>query len=191
MTHDHAALLARIADGDEDAIQALYDAYRLRLWRYLWSLLDGRADWIEEALQDVFVAIWRGAGSYRSQARPATWIYHIARNTAISLWRSRNRYSSMLGVSLDEMDEQREQPTPLWKSVTGENAILDRLALDDALAQLSPKHREVIDLVFFHGFQQDEVAGILGVPVGTVKSRLSYARQALLREMTREISHDQ
>jgi RNA polymerase sigma-70 factor, ECF subfamily len=190
MSRDHAALLARIATGDEDAMRILYDAYRLRLWRYLWSLLDGHADWVEETLQDVFVAIWRGAREYRGQARSATWIYHIARNKAITLWRERSRHPPHLGLPLDEREELREQPTPLWGSAISESVLLEQISLEDALEHLSPKHREVIELIFFHGLLQEDVATILGVPLGTVKSRLSYARQALLRDMIMENHHD-
>jgi RNA polymerase sigma-70 factor (ECF subfamily) len=64
-----------------------------------------------------------------------------------------------------------------------EDAVLDRLALADALRRLSPKHREVLYLVSQQGFTLEEAAQVLAVPVGTVKSRMSYARQALLRAL--------
>jgi len=190
MPHDHADLLARVASGDEDAMRLLYDAYRVRLWRYIWSLLDGHADWVEDVLQDVFVAIWRGAHTFRGQAHPATWIYHIARNTAISLWRERSRHPLHFGLPISEQEELREQPALLWGGGVSECALLDQITLESALERLSSKHREVIELVFFHGLLQEDVATILGVPLGTIKSRLSYARQALMRDMTTEMHYD-
>ena len=66
--------------------------------------------------------------------------------------------------------------------------MIDRLALAAALDQLSPRHREALELVFLQGFTLEEVAGILDVPLGTVKSRISYARRALQQELARATS---
>jgi RNA polymerase sigma-70 factor (ECF subfamily) len=72
----------------------------------------------------------------------------------------------------------------LWETVSPENAVIDRITLASALRQLSDKHREVLELVFHYGFAPDEVANILAVAPGTVKSRISYARRALLQLLT-------
>ncbi len=170
---DDEALLARIAQGDQQAMQSLYERYRLRLWRYLWSLLGGEAEWTEEVLQDTFLAVWRSAERYRGEARVATWLYHTARHLAGNARRDRRRRGGDAVACLDgEAMGDVHQPSH-------EEAVVNRLALSDALQQIAPKHREVIELVFYHGFQLHEIAEILEVPVGTVKSRLSYARRAL------------
>jgi RNA polymerase sigma-70 factor (ECF subfamily) len=82
------APLARIARGDEEALRQLYDAFRPRLRNYLWRQLDGDATAVEEALQGVFVAVWRTAASYRGEARVATWLFQIARYRALRLRQS-------------------------------------------------------------------------------------------------------
>jgi RNA polymerase sigma-70 factor, ECF subfamily len=176
MPPDERALLAQIAGGDQHALRCLYAAYRTRLWNYLWRQLDRDPGWTEEVVQDVFLAVWRSAGSFRDEARVATWLFRIAHNLAANARREHSRRLS--GQSLQgDGDESDEDVTGAADS--HEDVVLDRLALAEALDRLSPKHRGGLDLAFFQGFSADEIAGILGIPTGTVKSRISYARRAL------------
>ncbi len=171
--------LARIAAGDQEALRGLYMAYRLRLWRYLWTQLDGRPEWVEDVLQDVFVELWRSAGNYRAEASVSTWLFRIARNVASNARRAHSRRGGDHRVALPSAGHEETKLSKLLQQDSCEDAVLDRLVLGDALRQLSVKHREVIDLISYHGFSCEEVANILSIPLGTVKSRLSYARQAL------------
>ncbi|MGH2502570.1 MAG: RNA polymerase sigma factor [Ktedonobacterales bacterium] len=186
---DERLLLAQIATGDEEALRQLYLAYRPRLRRYLWHQLGGDTASVEDALQEVFLAVWRTAAGYRGEARVSTWLYQIARYVALGARKRRARHPDAL--RLDAADEgERDQcdlPDALgWSVADGrdyERQTLDRVALGDALDRLSPRHREALTLVFQHGFSLREVAQILDVPAGTVKSRISYARKALLRAL--------
>lgn len=189
-------LLAQVAAGDEEALRRLYLDYRPRLRRYLWHQLDGDATSVEEALQDVFLAVWRTASGYRAEARVSTWLYQIAHNVALSARRrlARRPDSLWLNTSTNESDDN---DVLRWTDIandTLDDRVLNRLSLDDALDSLSPKHREVLSLVFQHGFSLDEAARILDVPTDTVKSRISYARKALLHQLTgasnEEVRHD-
>jgi RNA polymerase sigma-70 factor, ECF subfamily len=192
---DEQKLLAQVATGDEKALHQLYLTYRQRLRRYLWHQLNGESGSVEEALQDVFLAIWRGAGRYRGEARVSTWIYQISHHVAMD---TRRRLARNTGdVHIDSQGND-EDGGPGWIDMAytaSDDRVLDRLALGDALSRLSLKHREVLALVFQHGFSPDEAAQIMGVPTGTVKSRISYARKALWRELypttrTKEMRHD-
>lgn len=178
MAADDALLLARIATGDEDALRELHRLYRSPLRRYLWHRLGGDPRMVEETLQDVFLAVWRGAPGYRGDAKAATWIFQIARYLAIRVRRNESRHAG--AVPLDPPDTE-DASQPDWLSISCEDEVLDRLALAESLERLSAKHREVLELVFHYGFSLDEVARILDVPTGTVKSRVSYARRALLQ----------
>ncbi|HEX6541976.1 MAG TPA: RNA polymerase sigma factor [Ktedonobacterales bacterium] len=189
-------LLAQVAAGDEEALRRLYLDYRPRLRRYLWHQLDGDATSVEEALQDVFLAVWRTASGYRAEARVSTWLYQIAHNVALSARRrlARRPDSLWLNTSTNESDDNDVLHWTDIANDTLDDRVLNRLSLDDALDSLSPKHREVLSLVFQHGFSLDEAARILDVPTGTVKSRISYARKALLHQLTgasnEEVRHD-
>ncbi|HEX6122873.1 MAG TPA: sigma-70 family RNA polymerase sigma factor [Ktedonobacterales bacterium] len=177
MPGDDRALLARIAEGDEQALKCLYASYRPRLWSYLWRLLDQNPERTEEVLQDVLLAVWRHAHSYRGEAQVATWLFRIAHNCAINARRADLRHASHR-APLDD-DDDGETLAELAMDESYEERVLDQMLLMEALGQLSPKHREVLELAFAQGFTAEEIAHILGVPVGTVKSRLTYARRAL------------
>lgn len=182
---DEHLLLAQVATGDEDAMRQLYFAYRPRLRRYLWHQLGGDMPSVEEALQDIFLAVWRAARSYRGDARVSTWVYRIAHNIALDTRRRLARCPQPLRLtpSADDDGPELDENLAAAEADSDEEALLDRLALADAVGRLSEKHREALALVFQHGFTLDEAAHILDVPLGTVKSRISYARKALLRDL--------
>jgi RNA polymerase sigma-70 factor, ECF subfamily len=192
---DEQELLAQVATGDEEALYQLYLAYRPRLYRYLWHQLDGDSHSVEEALQDVFLAVWRSAGRYRAEARVSTWIYQISHHVALDTRRRQAKHKSNVRF---EFRDTAEEDLPDWPDapyIACDERVLDRLALGDAFDRLSLKHREVLALVFQQGFSPDEAAQIMGVATGTIRSRISYARKALWRELytttpAKEMRHD-
>jgi RNA polymerase sigma-70 factor, ECF subfamily len=114
----------------------------------------------------------------------ATWLFQIARYRALRL--RHHRHDADLDIALSSLDEV-DGLAAVQASSQGdahEDQALDRLALTQALDALSPKHREALYLVSRQGFSLEETAAILDVPVGTVKSRMSYARKALLAALT-------
>ncbi len=174
-TPDPILLLRQIADGDEEALRQLYVEYRPRLRRYLWHQLDGDGHAVEEALQDIFLAVWRAASGYRGEAKVATWIFQIAHYVALRTRQAAARH----GRSARDIEPHPSAGAGAPLSASPEDAVLGRLALDEALNRLSMKHRAVLQLIFQQGFTPEEAAHILDVPIGTVKSRVSYARRAL------------
>lgn len=181
---DLRGLLAQISSGDQDAMQRLYVVFYQRMWSYLWRQLDRDPGWTEEAVQDVFLAAWRSAASYRGEARVGTWLFRIAHNLAANARRAKGR--RLQGQPLDSVgssDEQGEVGDALALH-SAEDVVVGRMMLAQALGRLSPHHRDVLDLAFHQGFGADEIAMILAIPVGTVKSRMSYARRALQQQLT-------
>lgn len=176
-------LLEQISGGDQGAMQRLYVAYYQRLWSYLWRQLDRDPGWTEEVVHDVFLAVWRSAASYRGEARVGTWLFRIAHNRAANARRAKGR--RLQGQSLDGVrgSDELGEPGDVLVEQSTEDMVLDRLMLAQALGRLTRHHREVLDLAFHQGFGVDEMAVILGIPVGTVKSRMSYARRALQQQL--------
>jgi RNA polymerase sigma-70 factor, ECF subfamily len=192
---DEQQLLAQVATGDEEALHQLYLAYRPRLYRYLWHQLDGDSHSVEEALQDVFLAVWRSAGRYRAEARVSTWIYQICHHVALDARRRLAKHTDNVRYEFRDNAEEDPPDWPNAASMACDDSVLDRLALGDAFDRLSLKHREVLALVFQQGFSPDEAAEIMGVATGTIRSRISYARKALWRELytttpAKEMRHD-
>lgn len=168
-------LLARIAEGQRDALAALYERHRQPLFGFLMRML-GDSTRAEEVLQDTLVAVWRGAQSYRGEASVRAWLFGIARRQA----HNRMRRRSLELVPLDAI------ATPADNGPSPEDEALrraDARQLRRALARLAPAHREALVLFFLDDFSQAEISAVLGIPVGTVKSRLNHAKKALAREL--------
>ncbi len=166
------ALVARVATGDQDALRRLYEAYYPRLWRYLWYALAGDATLTEEVIQDCCLAVWHNAHKYRGTAKVATWIFQIAHNRAANARRAQPNMTIPLSPETD---------FPGTDSL--EDLVINRVLLSEALGHLAPIHQAVLDLFFYQGFSLAEIADILHVPIGTVKSRLHHARRALLHHL--------
>jgi RNA polymerase sigma factor (sigma-70 family) len=168
-----ADLVVRIAEGDHEALEQLYRRYRARLLAYLTPLTPDGAT-AEEVLQDTLLAIWRGAHSFQGRSTVKTWMYAIARRQTMSRLRRR----SLTMVELDEQGAFHD------RSLGPEDQALlalERQQLAALLGRLSRHHREALVLFFIDDLSYAEMAQVLQVAVGTVKSRLSNARRALAR----------
>lgn len=133
----------------------------------------------EEILQDTMLAIWRGAGSFRGESSVRSWVIAIARRRA----RDRLRRRPLRLVD-DAVLSERPSPDPGPELVALERAEVADVA--DAIRALAPAHREVLGLALGSGLSLPEVADVLEIPLGTVKSRLSAARTALARMLSQE-----
>lgn len=171
-----ASLVLRMACGDQQALAALYERHSGRLLAYLMQLLRDRGA-AEEALQDTWLAAWEGASRYRGQSSVSTWLFGIAHHKATRLLRKR------LPVPVEEMAGEAERAAASTAWLDPAEAFLRREEtawIAGKLRDLSPLHRATLYLVCVEGLSLKETARVMGCPVGTVKSRLSYARRHLL-----------
>jgi RNA polymerase sigma-70 factor (ECF subfamily) len=170
-TPDHE-LIARIAAGNRLAMQALYARHSARLFRFVLRVLGSPTD-AEDVLSEVFLDVWRKAGTFEGRAQVATWLIGIARNKAFDARRAARRAEAWDEDAAAEIADPASNPE-------ADVEIADRgAAIRRCLAQLSPAHREIIDLVYYHGQSIDEIAKITRVPPATVKTRIFYARKRL------------
>lgn len=165
------SLVQRIAAGDRDALADLYAAHQRPLFRYLCQLTPDRG-LAEEILQDTLVAIWQGAASFEGRSAVRTWLFAIARRQAHNTLRRRALPLADAEALVDVAD-----PEPLPQERALAHAEFAELAR--GIAALQPIHREVLVLSLVNGLPYHEIARIVDVPEGTVKSRLSNARRAL------------
>lgn len=170
-----AGLLRRVARGDQQALAELYQRHGRIVLAQI-NLMAGDRAVSEEILQDTMLAAWRGAGSFRGDSSVRSWLIAIARRQA----RDRLRRHRMRTVGDGALAGQPSvAPGP-------EHVALDRAEVTEvaaAIRALAAPHREVLGLVFGSGLSLREAAGVLDVPVGTVKSRLAAARTALGRRL--------
>jgi len=167
--HDDADLVAQIAAGDiGDPVAELYHRYGDRLYRFGFRLL-GDVGLAEELVQECFVRLWRTAGRFDVSRGPvAAYLFVMARSIAADL---RKRPSSRPLAAVEET-QAPAQPDDA-------DRIVEILMVKDALDSLSAAHREVLMLVHAEGLTQSQIAERLGLPLGTVKTRMFHGLKAL------------
>ena len=154
------AALVRCASGDRTALRVIYDAEAPRMVGVARRMLR-RQDLAEEAVQDAFMRVWRAAGTFNPQKGAArSWLYAILRNCALSILRDEGRFTSD--------DDAADQAAPMTESAVAR--LPETNALRRCLERLDPRRRAVVVLSYVHGLSHGEVAGKLGVPLGTAKS---------------------
>ena len=168
------ALVLLAARSEESALAELYDRYGRTAYGLALRVLRDQA-LAEDAVQEAFLAIWRSAGSFLAErAKPSTWILTLVHRRAVDLVRRQQRAAAEpLGVV-----------EPVAGEATDEEAAVreQRRAVQAALRRLTPDQREALELAYYGGYTQSEVAERLGVPLGTVKSRM-FAGLRALREL--------
>lgn len=173
-------LLQQVSAGDEDAFKELYFRYHVLIYNYILRLIHEPSA-AEDILQNVFWAVWQGSGKFRATASVKTWIFRIAHHQTIS-WLRSHKKKNQASENFDELLMPSDAPLP-------EDLILKKIEstrIRNALEQLSPNHRSVIELTFIYGFAYKEIAKIMDCPIGTVKSRMSYALRYLSAEIIKQ-----
>lgn len=163
-------LIRRMQAGDDNAVRDLYAQYGQRLYVYALRLTNDPAT-AEDVTQSTLVTAWRTARNFRGEGRLIAWLLGIVHHTAMKALRGSTRY-------IDEVAEEtvsEDQPSPEEQAQVKE----ERRWVRQGIQSLSPEHRAVLDLIFYQGLSLNEAAQVLNIPVGTVKSRLSYARDHL------------
>jgi RNA polymerase sigma-70 factor, ECF subfamily len=157
-------LIRAAADGDLDAFEAIVRAYQAHIWRFLRHLLTDAA-LAEDITQETFIRVHRRLGSFRFQSKFSTWLFSIARNAGIDALRSRDRRRGLLAA----VPERPPQPDPGGQ-----------VELKEAVASLPDRLREAFTLIEVFGLTYREAGEAIGVPEGTVKSRVFHARRQLV-----------
>lgn len=169
-------LIHRMQAGDDDAVRDLYALHGQRLYAYALRLTNDPAT-AEDVTQQTLVTAWRTARTFRGEGRLIAWLLGIVHHTAMKALRGSTHY-------LDEVAEEtvsEDQPSPEEQAQVRD----ERRWVRQGLQSLSSEHRAVLELVFYQGLSLNEAADVLKCPIGTVKSRLSYARNHLRGVLSR------
>jgi RNA polymerase sigma-70 factor (ECF subfamily) len=165
------SLVALIAQGDKRALQTLYGRHNVRVYRFALRFLNDEC-MAEDMVSEVFLDVWRQAERFEGRSKVSTWLLAMARNKALSTLRRRSTEELN-----DEVAEFIEDPSDDPEVVMQKRQQTS--LLQECLTQLSPAHREIIDLVYYHGKTIEDVVEIIGVPTNTVKTRMFYARKRI------------
>jgi len=160
-------LVALLKEQNNDAFNYLYDHYSGALFTIINQIVPDK-DTASDVLQEVFVNVWRKIGTYdETKGRLFTWMLNIARNAAIDKVRSKGY-----------RDNQRTQPIAEGENAgmtMSSNPAVNDVGLKKVLTTLNEEYRKLIDLSYFQGFTHEEIAKMLGIPLGTVKTRIRTA----------------
>jgi RNA polymerase sigma-70 factor, ECF subfamily len=177
-TTSDEVLIAKIANGDRLAMEALFARYRIPVFRFVKRMVRNETT-AEDLNSDVFLDVWRQAGTFEGRSAVSTWIFAIARFKAL------NALQRRLTEELDEAkadtiaDDADDPEIALAKK--------DKAAvLRQCLLKLTAEHREIVNLVYYQHKSVEEVAGIVGIPEATVKTRMFYARKKLSELLTEQ-----
>jgi RNA polymerase sigma-70 factor (ECF subfamily) len=168
-------LIQRIADGDRLAMQVLFARHHVKVYRFVLRLVRNETT-AEDLISEVFLDVWRQAGRFEGRSAVSTWLLAIARFKALSALR-RKPEAELDDEMAEAIEDVADTPeVAMQKKDTG--AVLRK-----CIEKLSPEHREIIDLVYYHEKSVEEVAQIVGIPENTVKTRMFYARKKLAEQL--------
>jgi RNA polymerase sigma-70 factor (ECF subfamily) len=164
-------LLEKIAAGDRTAMHTLYARHNVRVYRFVLRMLRDTAS-SEDLVSQVFLDVWRSASQFEGRSQVSTWLLSIARFKALTALRQRKHEDIDQDDVMQIADHADTPEASLDRSRT--SAILRA-----CVAKLSPAHREIVSLVYYHEKSVEEVAQLIGIPASTVKTRMFYARKQL------------
>jgi RNA polymerase sigma-70 factor (ECF subfamily) len=164
-------LIGRIAKGDRLAMETLFARYRVPVYRFVLRMVRNPST-AEDLNSDVFLDVWRQAGTFEGRSAVSTWVFSIARFKALNAL-SRRPMEELDEAKADTIKDESDDPELAL-------AKKDKAAtLRECLLKLSAEHREIVNLVYYQHKSVEDVAGIVGIPEATVKTRMFYARKKL------------
>lgn len=181
-----SVLVARAREGDYSSYEELVRRYQRRVYALVYNMTSHKED-AEDMVQDVFVKAYQSLHGFKGDSSFYTWIYRIAVNRTINFLKKRKRHA--YDLRLDDMDQAVERDEAYVELRSRESPVRDvtltelQKKLNAALQTLSENHRTVVVLHDIQGLPHEEIASIMDCSVGTVRSRLFYARQHLQREL--------
>lgn len=180
ITYTEQELVVALKERNNQAFSFLYDNYAGALYSIIKQIITDNNELASDVLQEVFVNIWRKIDTYdQSKGRLFTWMLNIARNASIDTLRSKSYQNSQ---------KNQELPDNVYKGVAGQTTQLnvDNIGLKKILEKLKPEHRVLVDLAYFKGFTHEEIAEMIAIPLGTVKTRIRNALLQLREYLTKK-----
>ncbi len=182
---DEKSLIKRVKSGDMEAFSELVRAYEKKAFNFTYRMLKD-SHLAEDATQEAFLRVFDKIGSFRGNSSFATWFYTILNNICLDILRKKSRQFDTVSITQADSDNEEYEmqiedlsPGP-YEQLQKKDAM--RL-LEIALLKVSDEHRNIIILRDINGLEYEEIAKILGISLGTVKSRLSRARLALKKKL--------
>ena len=166
-----AQLITRIARGDRKAFEELFGVYGKRIFRYAVRMISDVTK-AEEVTNDVMIEVWKSARKFEHRSSVSTWIIGITRHRCLNAIRGKK-------ITTVELDSAPEVADASASCEQGQDRETVNKVIRKQMQRLSPEHRDVLELTFFHGYTYREIAEIAGCPENTVKTRMFHAKKQL------------
>ena len=181
---EESAVIARVLAGNADAFEPLVLEHQTNVYRLALRLMGNEAD-AADAAQDAFVKAYTSLASFRGESRFSVWLYRLTNNVCIDALRRRRETLPLDAGDGEEGDSPLPLPDERWSPETLAERAEDIRSVRSAMAALSPDCREILTLREIGGLSYEELADVLHLEIGTVRSRLSRARKKLAAELMR------
>jgi RNA polymerase sigma-70 factor (ECF subfamily) len=165
-------LIQSIAAGDRQAMKVLFARHNVRVYRFVLRMIGDEVA-AEDLVSEVFLEVWRHASRFQTRSSVSTWLLAIGRNKTLSALRRRRPTEELDGHAAQAVEDPQHDPEVVMQTRQASGI------LSSCLERLSPAHRAVIDLVYYHEKSIEEVAQIVSVSPNTVKTRMFYARKRI------------
>ena len=188
MTDTDTVLIKRFISGNESAFEQLVAEHYQKAYQIAYGLLGNSHD-AEEVVQDAFMKVYKNLKKFRGDAKFTTWLYRIVSNLARNKYHWHKRRGAELNISISNLQDEKNLDMEIPDSKSNPTTILEYAEVENnlniALSKLPEKLREVLILRHFEEMPYTEIASILNCELGTVKSRIARARNALKLELTK------
>lgn len=174
ITDSNEDLLIAAGRGDHDAFQRLYKLTNRRIYAYLCRLLNNDS-MVEDVFVDAYNEIWNSAKNFQGNSSALSWMTGVARNVAMNMLKKKRHHED-----IDQLDYQPADAQDSELDRDEKTAIIYR-----ALGELKPQHREILGLALLREYSYQTVAEILQIPVNTAKTRVFYAKELLMKQLTK------
>ncbi len=179
MEHDSIALIKEMANGSREAFRQFYQKHASLAYTFAMRILQSPSD-SEDLLQEVFMQVWRQASRYsKERGNPEAWLITITRSRAIDKVRSKRRADK----GVQKVEDHVKTATEASESSVASKSLA-KLTVSGALTELNAEQKEVVELAYFDGYTQTEISEKLGIPLGTVKTRVRSALKKLRGVLT-------
>ncbi|WP_101759119.1 RNA polymerase sigma factor [Oceanicoccus sp. KOV_DT_Chl] len=171
-------LLADMANGKEQAMEQFYQRYSSVVYQFALKTLHNGAD-AAEVMNEVMLEVWRKADSFSGKSKVKTWLFSITHHKAVDAVRRKSRHDGQ-----EEFQEETHD-LPVCSLQDASSGVEDASKVESCMNQLKNAHRQVVYLTFFEGLAYPEIANILDIPAGTVKTRMMHAKKLLMNCLSR------
>jgi len=181
---DDQMLLNQIGEGSEPAMESFYKRHSDAVYRFAYKTLQNPVD-AAEVMNEVMLTVWQKPFTFKGKSKVTTWLYGITHNKAVDAVRKNARHDHVGEFDPEQAEHSQSENDDACELFEAQQGLENASYVKTCMDKLSNSHRQVVYLTFFEGLSYPEIANVVAVPAGTVKTRMMHAKQLLLKCLQR------